>query len=655
MHRLLALGTGILVVVSCLLAGAAWRLAQGPIDLARISDRIKAALTDESTPVRVEVGGFSLAWEGFHKGVDHPLDVRLSRITVTDLMGRRLLTAPNAHLTFSFAGLLLGRIVPRSIEVDHAQIGITREVGGAIDLGWDLVADGSPSAGAVDLRQLHERLARPASTDRAGIPRFLDQIRRIHFRDTELTIRDDESGLVIRTPSMDLDLARTAGGHIRGTFQAPLSIGDQQASLAADADWVPGSDIRLGMKLTSLRPAGINAFPSALAFMMAVDVPVSLVATVRLDPGFRLQHIQAELGFGQGSIRAAQGTVPIRSGDIAVSGTLDKIDIARAHIDLAHSPEGSAELIDITGIITHEADRLSASITVGLGQIELADLPRLWPAGVGAGARSWIVEHITAGTVKRGAASLVIEADDSLHDIMLTQARGDVDGSSGIFTWIDNIPPVEQTDFHLHLVDPDTLDISVSSAHQRVHGGDPDLLIKDGWMRITGLSLRDQIAAIRAQVEGPIASALSLLDEPRLHLLSSHPIALKTGAGDGSVTLDFQFPLENKLEMDDVRIHADAHLTKIRLPGIVGGQDLDSGVFDLSIDKDGLRLRGRGAVATVPVTINGTMDFNSGPPDQVVQQFAVTGQPEAAQLEAAGVKNITDFLSGPVPLTVAVV
>ena len=171
------------------------------------------------------------SWHGkaFIQGVDHPLDLRLSEIVVTDQAGRRLVAAPSAHLTFSLAGLLLGRIVPRSIEVDHAQIAVTREAGGAINLGGNL-------AGGVQARLGLDRspavpgsaLAPGEQRSWAGPMGLFDQIQRAHFRDAEVTFRDQESGLVVRTADMNLDLVRARTGQIDGLLRAPLSIGDQQ-------------------------------------------------------------------------------------------------------------------------------------------------------------------------------------------------------------------------------------------------------------------------------------------------------------------------------------------------------------------------------------------------------------------------------------------
>jgi hypothetical protein len=651
-HRLLIFGMGMLVVSSCLLAGIAWRLAQGPMQLGWLADRVRAALVEDRAPLRVSFDGVFLVWEGFQKGVDHPIDLRLTGVTVTDAAGRALATAPSAHLTISLAGLMLGRIVPRDIEVDHAQIAVTREAGGTIH--WDPAEGDLARRGSIDLEPLREQLSRPASSDYGRSRGLLDQIHRVHLRDSEVTFRDRDTGLLMRTMAMDLNLVRAGAGRLRGSLRALLSVGDQRADLTAEADWTVGSGGNLNINLSSLRPSSLTTLTPALKFMAGVDLPLSLAARIEFDTSFRPKQLRADILAGEGHIRIAQGGVPVRSGNLTLFATSDAITVTQGHFDVAHTPGGSPEIVDIGGTVRREAERLSASVTVGLNQINIADLPRLWPLGVGGGARPWVTEHVTAGVVTRGTASFTIEADDQLRDVELTKATGDLEGSGATFTWIDNVPPVQQTDFHLHLVDPDTLNIQVSSAHQRVRNGGADLLIENGQVRITGLSLRDQLAVIHTQVEGSVASTLALLKEPRLHLLSTHPIALKIGEGDVSATLDFQFPLEEKLQIDDVQIQANAHLKRVRVLDVAGGQDLDEGAFDLGINKHGLAVRGQGSVATVPVTLSGSMDFGPGADDQIVQKIAITSQPTVAQVVAAGF-HVADLLSGPIPLTVVII
>ncbi len=163
-HRLLVTAIGFVVVVSVLLVAAAWRLSQGPIELDWLADRARAILSDDAGPVRVSFGSLMLAWDGFSKGVDYPLDLDITDVDITDAAGRRLAAAPQAHLTFSAAALLLGRFVPRTIEVDHARIAVIRDTDGTIGLGGSCGGDrrgdgGLPCACATSLRIPPETIA----------------------------------------------------------------------------------------------------------------------------------------------------------------------------------------------------------------------------------------------------------------------------------------------------------------------------------------------------------------------------------------------------------------------------------------------------------------------------------------------------------------
>jgi AsmA-like C-terminal region len=645
-HRVLIAAIGLVVVGSALLAAAAWRLSQGPIELVWLSNRAKAILSDEASPVRVSFKSVMLAWEGFHKGVDYPLDLRIADIVIMDPMGKRLVSAPQAHLTFSAAALILGRFVPRAIEVDQARIAVTRGADGSIGFGGSLAGAEGAAGDQPDFRALRDQLTRPASTDHARSRGLLDQIHRVHFHDTEVAVTDQKTGLILTSAGMNLDLLRQKTGHIMGTLDAPLSAGDQHADLTAHMDFVPDGDTKVDAALSPVRLSGIGAVPPALA----VTAPVSLAGKAEFDRSFALRQGEATMRLGAGVIPVGKGEFPLRDGVVEVTGTPDSLTIRKAHFNLARQAQDPPETLDIGGTLVHAADRLMASGRITVDQIDIADLPRLWPVGVADAPRGWVVENVTAGLVRHGFIDVVIEADHGLNDAVLTKATGDLDGTNATFTWIDNISPVEQTEVHLHLVDPDTLDILVPSGHQRTRNGGGDLLLKDGRMRITGLSAKDQFADITTGVEGSLNATWALLKEPRLHLLSTHPIGLKTTGGDVAATLTFQFPLNADLQLDDVTIHADAHVRRVRLLDLVYGRSLDDGAFDLDVTKDGLNLKGRGTLATIPLTLTGSMDFNNGPPDQVVQKIVATGPADAAQLGAMGL-NVTDVVTGPIPLT----
>jgi hypothetical protein len=168
-------------------------------------------------------------------------------------------------------------------------------------------------------------------------------------------------------------------------------------------------------------------------------------------------------------------------------------------------------------------------------------------------------------------------------------------------------------------------------------------------MRITGLMQRDQAASIQVSATGSLPDAIALLREPRLQLLSKHPINLKDPAGDVTATVSVNLPLDNRVTMDDIAIRVGAHLDNAALGEVIAGRDLSGGSLDVVATDDGLTVKGQAALAGIPASLNATMDFRAGAPTQVVQRVTVSGRPDAKQLAAAGL-DATGLLDGPIDL-----
>ena len=202
----------------------------------------------------------------------------------------------------------------------------------------------------------------------------------------------------------------------------------------------------------------------------------------------------------------------------------------------------------------------------------------------------------------------------------------------------------------LRIIDPDTLEIVVGAGRQEPRKGAGALLLRDGRMRITGIMQSHQVGAIEADISGSLPDALALLREPRLRLLDRHPIDLKDPAGQANVKLAVTLPLDENVSMDDIAIRAQAHLEGVHLSSVVAGKNLDDGAFDMDANANGMKLNGRALLASVPATVDASMDFRAGPPTQVLQTLTVAGQANATELAAAGL-DATSVLSGPMQLS----
>jgi hypothetical protein len=115
------------------------------------------------------------------------------------------------------------------------------------------------------------------------------------------------------------------------------------------------------------------------------------------------------------------------------------------------------------------------------------------------------------------------------------------------------------------------------------------------------------------------------------------------------VGVTLTLPLDEQVSMDDIPIHAVAHLSQVHLRGLVAGRDLDNGTLDLDATADGMTIKGQAQLAGIPAMLDGTMDFRAGPPDGVVQRISASGRAGAGQLAAAGL-DAGNTLFGEIPL-----
>jgi len=653
LHLLGVTATGLLVAASLLLGGIAWRLSLGPIKAGWLLHRLENQVVVGGGNFRVSFDGGELAWEGFHQGVNLPISLRLLHVTLIDPAGGNLLEARRATMSLSLEALLKGRLVPHMIDLEGGVVAVTRDPGGAFNV--DLPSLNSPPAASPPIEQstglqtiLSELVHRTKANSTTG---WLDQLRRVRVRDFGLMVHDAQSGVTWRASDIELDLGRPAGGGADGYAHAALSLGDQRADLTLGIDFADTGRRRLRMTLTSLQLAPVSRAAPALSFLSQINAPLSLQATMDFDAAFLPVDSEAHIQIGPGTIKIKDDTVSFQESAVELAGTPSHVVIRNADLRLGRLKAGRTTNLRLSGSIDHQAARLTAAIALALDHQDIVDLVQVWPEGIGPNVRRWIAQNITKGLVTHAAFSLTAESADDLHDVVLTKAVGDLDGSNASFFWIDQVPPIERAQVHLHFVNPDKLVISLTSGHQRISKGGADLLIPDGQMEINGLSHDDQTAAIRTHIVGPLASAITILKEPRLNLLSKLSTDFRDVTGDASATMSLAFPLLNTLRAEDIVVHADAHLSRVQMKHLVAGRDLREGSFDMSVDKDGLTLNGQAFLAFVPVAINGTMDFDAASPGQVFQRITITGQTDAGQLVASGIPVKDVLSSGTISLT----
>ena len=647
----LAITVGILGGVGA--AAIAWRLAQGPVDLAWFTGRLEDAANANGGPTRLTIGSAALAWEGFRMGVDRPLDLRLTDVAVIGLAGGRRIHIPRAEVSLSLYELLFGRIVPRAVTLDAPQLTLVRAADGALSLDLGSLAEtgssGEPARPATPVADVLAELARPASNDRVRNPNaLLGQLRLVRIHDAAVTVVDRKLGVTWRAPHAEIDLTRRPQGGVDGSAELSLALGEQQARLTLSATLAAGaSETHLRARLSPVTPSVIARAAPSLAALAALNAPISGEASFDLDAALTFREVRFNLHAGPGSVRIGHSDVPFLDATLVASGTPDALTAEVLHVSLRDHDDGPVTHLDARGTMLRTPEVMTADVSADLDQVDFADLGRLWPEGIGGHARGWLVANIAAGIARNGHVDIGLAASPDFSSVELTRASGTLDGAGLQVHWLRPVPPIDNGQAQLRILDPDTLEIVVTAGRQQLRNQNAGgLQIRSGRMRITGIMQPHQIGTIEADITGSAPDALTLLREPRLQLLDRHPIDLKNPAGQVTVKVNVNLPLEHDVAMSDIGIQVQAHLDGVRVIGLAAGRDLDQGVFDLSANDDGLKLAGRALLASIPAKLDAAMDFRAGPPSQVLQTITVSAQPDARQLAAAGL-DVTSLLSGP--------
>lgn len=635
-----------LLLTVALLTLVVWRLAQGPMDVGFLAGRLEAAINTDGAPTRVRIGGMALAWEGFAKGLDSPLDLALRDIAVVDDSGRVLLTVPRASVTLSMGGLLIGRFMPRTLALDGLRLTGTRAADNsfAIDLGTLTEDTGAPPSASPVGPALAE-LMRPVAGDSRTGAHALSQFRHIRLTDIGLRIVDRPLAVTWAVEHAEVDLVRRSGGGLGATAAATLRLGERAVSATVAAGSTPdGESIGLRFTMSPVVPADWSSASPAFGGLAALALPIEATGAVMVSRDLVPRSGTVTLTAGAGTIRLGTGTIPIASAMAYIGGTPDTLTLNHARLVLPGADGLPDSTLSATGAVRVGPTRLSATLGVSLDRVAIAHLPRLWPAGVGGGARPWLTENLTAGTAHDGHVDLTLDANRDFTAPELTGLVGTLEVDEGTVHWLRPAPPAEQVKARVRFTDPDTVDIDLASGRQRVGAATP-IQLTGGHMHIVGMSVKDQDATIEVRGNGPFADIVALLKEPRLRLLATHPIDLREPGGDAAIALKVKLPLENKVTLDEIDIEATAQLRQGHLTGVAAGRDLDQAMLDIVANKDRLTLKGTGQIASIPAQIDGLMDFQAEKPTAVSQRIAVSAKTGTRQLAAAGL-DASDVATG---------
>ena len=522
------------------------------------------------------------------------------------------------------------------------------------------------------------------SGKKGGFPDIdVRHLRRLIITQTHITLTDDQQHRVWTVDPLEADLtpvkvARKRG--LAGTFSVTARDGDVTLHLAAHGTVAPNNTLLWHVDLDPLTPAGLAGLAPDLA---AVRAPIALSGDVTLGASDGLKYVMprdgvARISLGEGEIDAAGSTLYPASGSTTLHmafgpsrGTIRPahLDVRDLRVQLRPPPTAATASLPATGAsgappllngagafdwpdLSH-AKIMTGTVDLALSSLPFADLGQYWPALAAKGARRWTTHNITSGTLENTQVHLKIGTNAKGVSPDVIGISGGLDGRGLDVHWLRPIAPLHGLDAHLDFTNLSTFTITFDHGWQPTTRtlptvgtkGSGRLAVQPGSMVIKGLDQQDQTGTITVGLNGDLRDHVALLSEPRLHILSRHPLPFTYPQGNGNVRFTLTLPLIAKVTTDDMTLDGHAHLTRVHLTGVAMNRNVDNGTVDAHVTMHGMDLTGKGLFSGIPANVRSNILFDRAKPGQTVDHIVTNLHLTPENVAAAGIP-VADYMSG---------
>ncbi len=626
---LLELIAGLLLVV--LLAGGylAFRLTQqGPVAVDFITPYLMQELSREG-PVTLQVASTELAWVGFGT----PVDIRVKGVEAHGASGALLGAVPEMRLGLSVPALLRGRVAPTRIDLIEPSLYAERTAEGGFRL--DIGNDGSdPGAGARILADFIDQMRRPPDPEAT-----MGALRDLRITRGKLVVANLATATKWQVPRLDLRLRRDVRG-VRGTAAAGIDLGGKINQVSAEVTWrADDGSIMLRSEMADIAPADFAEIAPVLHPLRALDV--TLAGSVLLELKSDLTPANLILGLTGGKGRLSlpgQLPQPLDFDHVELHGTLNDagrhLTLDRFNLDLA-----GGTTLTVNGTASQKEGQIALALNTELTGLAMADLGHYWPVGVKENVRSWMVGNMADGRFDR--TGFILEGTGPIDDpdsFQVSRMQGDFALSGFTVHYRRPLPPVTGV-AATATFDGKSFDITIKD------GSLLHMKVASGLVRILGLDTSDMHRIdIKVGLEGPVSSALTVLDHPPLGYAAKVNLVPERVGGTARTDMHFAFPLVRDLTMDMVQLDGTATLADVSVPNIVSDITATGGMLDLSVTGQDLHLSGTALLNGVPSQVEWLENFPAEAP--IGTQVRVRGRLDDEQRRRFHL-DFPDWLNGP--------
>ncbi|MEQ9258921.1 MAG: AsmA-like C-terminal region-containing protein [Roseovarius sp.] len=622
-----------------------------------------------TTQVNQGVAGIDLDFTEMSVVLERDWVPRLSLqgVTVRDAEGTPIARLSDVRSAVALGPLLKGELRPGAIHLSGARMVLRRSADGAVGLSIGETAnplEEAPNVAAL-IEQADAVLARP----------HFAALSEITADNLTLRFEDARAGRAWTVDGGRLELRRKGEALTLTSDLALLGARDYATTLAlAYTSNIGDVAARLSVEFQDMPAGDIAGQSPALAWLGALDAPLSGAISAEVDSEGALGPLDVALDIGTGVLRPVEGAAPVPFSRAAMAFTYEPeaqvIRISDAEIE---SPWVSARATGhtyLTGMEDGWPDTLLSQLRfekivtnpmaiypepleiegaaldmrlaldpfrVTIGELSLTDQgrplrargevlagPEGWDVSVDAEVPSIAPERLLAlwpealePKARDWITENVVTADLSNIQFALRLAQ---QGPPNVFLGFDfdaletrfikDVPHIENGSGHASILD-NRFVITAQGGHVTPpQGGRID--ITGSSFEIPDLRIHRGPGRVLLRTESSITAALSLLDSGPFRFLqkAGRPVTLADGRGRLEGQLDFL--VKDDLTPDEVAFSVKGELEEVRSETLVKGRVVAASSLQLTADNAALTVGGQGRLGKVPFDGLFTMPLTEG-------------------------------------------
>lgn len=571
--------------------------------------------------------------------------VSLSDIRFVDRRDRLTAFVPEARVSLTVTRFFTN-VAISEVEIDRARVHVT-DLGGFSDASDDGGVGSLFNTSGTPTPEVLRPVAEAFSRFGARLLRTAPALRNVTFSGLSARIERGEGidHAQISLPRLSLNRLDNVIS-LDALLDARLGDVPTQVRLQGRAEPLIG-DLALSLGFSEVRPsvlAKLASLPEAVSYFnvpLALDLDLDLSA----DVGLERANFSATLGEGtisdpvsfpfDSKVKYGQVNGRYEAGEDTL--VLEEFEVA------TEKPVVRGE-----GLIywVRDSDEPAVQLTARVDSAEIGEVLKYWPIkvnpdGTPRGARAWIDDHITRGTISN--ASFEVDwtpehgggfEDDSAY--RLTFSYSDLDTY-----YLLSMPPIVGASGRGSLV-RDVFELSIDDGHI---GAMP---VAGSSARMTNIDVRDgAVGNFDVRLSGSVEEIMELITHEPLRVPQKLGFDVARVGGEAHVRTVLTVPLVKDVAADDVRYDVTANIVNTSVNDLLGGEGLRRGDVTLRVDPDSVSAEGTGALNGVPLNLYWREDLKAGREDASADttEIVMSGMMDEKDMAAMGV-DVSDYLHG---------